>query len=333
MNHRQSRFYRNAFSLVELLVVVAIIGILIGLLLPAVQMAREAARRTQCSNNLRQFGLALHNYHSSLRTFPPAMVISSFDKFSRSHLLLLPYFEQANLASLADVNLPAIEQPKAVLETPVSVFHCPSDPATILEHPGLAKLGFPGTHAVSSYGECVGYNDSLGWAGKMYRPARPTRASGIFHANSRVRIADITDGTSHTMAIGEAASGYDLGIGIGSTIPTEFKAGHSWAIGVANIKPLVLAGAPFASGMCSTVERLNKYPVTDSMHDTDQPYNLFSSVRRGPHRVSNFRSFHTGGAYFLYGDGSVRFVDENIAMPIYRALSTMSGGEIIQGQP
>src|SRR6476659_8350371 len=122
---------RKAFTLVELLVVIAIIGVLVALLLPAIQAAREAARRSSCTNNLKQFGIALHNYHDTLKTFPaggcstlpPA---SLDDIYSGSHALLLPYFEEKSLANLYDNKKPWMRQDPKVPATVIPVFFCPS---------------------------------------------------------------------------------------------------------------------------------------------------------------------------------------------------------------
>ena len=325
--------YRAGFTLVELLVVIAIIGILVGLLLPAVQAARAAARKMSCSNNLRQYGLALTNYHGVKRTFPPGIVMSSPLQSATADLLLLPYFGLPNLANLADPTKPAILQPKAVLETRVSVFECPSDTIHKTRHPGLERLGFPAIEwAQSSYGYCKGWNDAICFTAPvpLLRPPRVTSDSGIFDNNSRVRISDILDGTSNTFAMGEAAAGTALAVGIGSEIPTGFNGGRSWAIGMWSSKRLVDAGAPFASCLCSTVEPLNRSKAkfsTDSMAVIAQLHNCTPSYDGGPHHVSNFRSFHHGGAFFLMADGSVHFIDDSIDLKIYRALSTIQGGE------
>ena len=332
------KFQREAFTLVELLVVIGVIAILIGLLLPAVQMAREAARKMQCSNNLRQFGLALHNYESAHRVLPPAIVIAENPKnsfrpfYSRSLLMMLPFFEKGNLAKLADPTIPAADQPKEVLESTVSVFHCPSDPVDILDHPGLERLGFNRLYGSSSYGECKGLDDSLSWEGRLFNAPSSNTESGVFYAaNTHVRFGIVIDGLSNTMAFGEAASGFPLGIGIGSTAKSETLSGHSWAFGIANISPYSSLGVNFASGMCSTVEKLNKKPVTDSSSDVFRPFDGRPSYRGGPHHVSNFRSFHTGGGQFLYCDGHVSFMSDSIDPMPYRQLSTMRGGETIAG--
>lgn len=321
----------SGFTLVELLVVIAIIAILIGLLLPAVQAAREAARRMQCSNNLRQYGIAIHNYESALKVVVPNMVFSGPTQFSRSNLLLLPYFEQGNLASLANPSLPSNDQPIEILESKISVFHCPSDPINFMTHEGLLRMGFHGNYGTSSYGECKGVHDSLAWAVPPPIPLGPVKESGVFYsANARVRFSNITDGLSNTFGIGEAASGKKLGKGIGSSDPLpNVTSAHSWSIGVANVDWLQDAEVYFPSGVCSTVERLNKDPVTDSLHHSVHMFDNTPSYNEGRHYVSNFRSFHTGGALFLYMDGHVAFISDSIVLKTYREISTMAGGEIV----
>jgi len=329
MSHRSSRptFCRAGFSLIELVVVIAIIGMLVGLFFPAIQAARASARRMSCSNNLRQFGLALSLYHDARKSFPPGMIIHGPGKFARSHLLLLPYLEQSNVSKLADPSKPAVLQPKEVLEGRIPIFECPSDTIHQTRNPHLERLGLPPVRwALSSYGESKGYNDAICFS-SMLGPPPITAESGIFDNNSRVNLTEIRDGTSHTFAIGEAAGGYSLTVGLGSKKPFDLIAGHAWSVGIWCSKALVDAGAPFASGMCSTVERLNKPLATDSMAVLRQLHNCTPSYRGGPHHVSNFRSFHSGNGYFLLADGSVQFVKETIDMRAYRAFSTIQGAE------
>ena len=212
--HETSR-RRRAFTLIELLVVIAIIAILIALLLPAVQQAREAARRTQCKNSLKQLGLAMHNYHSSFRLFPPSMIFADSVPGSRWwswNVHLLPYMDQAPLQGKFDLNIDGLFGANADINDPYTsvilpMLQCASDPyAGLFEHPAV-KIRL----ATTNYLGCRG---SERW---------PQPGNGIFpEVNESTRFRDVTDGTSNTIMIGErvverskvtpwwaVASGYD----------------------------------------------------------------------------------------------------------------------------
>jgi len=196
---------RRGFTLIELLVVIAIIAILIALLLPAVQQAREAARRTSCKNNLKQFGLALHNYHDAHRTLPPGYVYkpdrsstppSNGAGFSWG-AMVLPFLEQANVYQLFDWNVP-IYAPvnKTARERHLPVFLCPSDPVS---ENGFVEVGpLPERYAMASYAACFGTPDL---------DENQEQRKGLFSRNSRTRFADATDGLSSTLMVGERVNG------------------------------------------------------------------------------------------------------------------------------
>lgn len=325
-----------AFTLVELLVVIAIIGLLIALLLPAVQAAREAARRMSCRNNLRQLGIAMHNYHDVHKKFQPGYRLkpnSPSDAIGSANPPLLPYLEQGNVQDLIDPNLPWYMLSPPVVQTVVKTFKCPSDTVGDLDvYPHVAQLGLPvgGTFANGSYCVSIGWNDALCFGANF--SARPvTQKSGVFAFHSRTRLADIRDGSSHTFAYGEAASGFPLCNGIGCTqpLPGEISK-HGWLIEGAAIEPFYGMGLRYSGGWGSTIEPLNKSPATDSFYDISAYTDCRSSLDGGPHWTSNFRSFHPGGASFLLCDGSVQFVRETIDMTIYRGLSTIQGGEVVE---
>ncbi len=214
-----SRAVRCGFSLVELLVVIAIIGILVGILLPAVQSAREAARRMQCSNNLKQMGLALHNYEGAHRTFPPGFisrVTGSWPGGSNAPIpeagpgwslfaLMLPQLEQSNLHSTIRWDLPiadTLNQPAR--RTRVKEYQCPSDAwnEPVRVWPNSLAIN---DLAHSSYVACLGGGDPA-QAPRYTALYEEQPFNGMFHRNRAIRHAEITDGTSNTLGLGERAS-------------------------------------------------------------------------------------------------------------------------------
>ncbi len=282
---------QRAFTLIELLVVIAIIAILIALLLPAVQQAREAARRTQCKNNLKQIGLALHNYHDTANTFPPVCVFSAYDTVPVHTAtdqaaygwgaFILPQLEQAAVFNSLDVNgrelhvllkdFPA-ERPK--VQTVLQTFRCPSDTAEAINvTPGrnFSNAVYGGTRAsTSNYIANLGtiWRGSQNWLNGRFDP------HGVMWASSKVSIARITDGASNTILVGERAYVDTAG----------------WWIGTRNYNGTGNAGLTQIAG--TSVTKINEF-VTGG-------------------NFGGFSSQHTGGAHFLLGDGAVRFISENI---------------------
>ncbi len=328
---------RNAFTLIELLVVIAIIAVLIGLLLPAVQAAREAARRASCTNNLKQLGLGLLNYHNTMNRFPSALtyIAGSPDVptgIGSPEAAILPYLEQKNVQNLLNPDQPWYMASPTVALMTISTFMCPSDTGPSPYHyPFFDSWGLPvgSTFGSDSYGISKGVNDAL-CLSPGFGPPPTTALSGLFDFNDFHQIAEIRDGTSNTFMMGEAAGGFPICDGIGCSTP--YPGGlsvHFWLVGGHSQPPWVLQGFVYSGNKCSTVERLNKVPVTDAVHDVSQTFNCTPSFQGGPHWATNFRSFHPGGANFLLVDGSVRWISQSIAMPPYRALSTIQGGEVI----
>lgn len=292
------RARNRGFTLVELLVVIAIIGILVALLLPAVQAAREAARRMSCGNNLKQIGLALHNYHDSLQSFPSGYFESGVDLRESWgwSALLLPYIEQGSLHDQLGVtrgtlyeqlvtNGPAV---LALTKTPLKSFMCPSD--TGFNSPGLVHnnrnfnggLGFTAAGQTAVPGTLVGVSNYPGVAGHRDVVSNNPN-TGLFFGNAGVRIADITDGTSNTLAVGERET---LRCRSGTWVGTRRPAGGGTAganvlNGHSQVK-LNQAGPPIAWN----VDRLGC--------------------------GEGFSSFHPGGAQFALADGSVRFIANSI---------------------
>jgi prepilin-type processing-associated H-X9-DG protein/prepilin-type N-terminal cleavage/methylation domain-containing protein len=306
---------RLAFTLIELLVVIAIIGLLIGLLLPAVQKVREAAARMQCSNNLKQMGLACHNYHDANRSLPPSyLATGSYSDGATDTApgwgwaaFLLPYIEQDNLYRQLNFAQPVQKSP--AIQAVVKTYLCPSD-----AYPPAA-FGVPdafGTTvaqaAASSYAACVGGDES--------ETDGPT-GRGVFYRNSQTRLTDVTDGTSSTVLIGERAWSNANGIWAGAIPGAVCKRGPS--------NPCPGTGAAF-------------YPSSTLVQAHGHLNNATSDADGG---LDDFSSRHTGGSNFVFADGHVVFVrsvpgDEadgsftadGLAL---QALCTRDGGEVNGG--
>jgi prepilin-type N-terminal cleavage/methylation domain-containing protein len=283
---------RSGFTLVELLVVIAIIGILVALLLPAVQAAREAGRRAQCLNNLKQVGLAFHMHHDSLKTFPSA----NSPVFGSSFTLALPFMEQDNIRKVYDLTLPPTAPPNnTVTNLPIEILLCPS----MVNPP--APLQAYSTH-YGSYAACIGSNDA--WAPPPDNGAivRLNTVGGPIIDRAR-RMADLTDGTSNTLLAGEMGfqlKDYKFTSG---AYAGQVRGGNtSWAFGYVSYT--------FGSTL---------YPMNS----------IDPSAGSVTARLSSFRSDHRGGGCnFLLGDGSTTFIAQTIDLPTYQALGTRGGGEI-----
>jgi prepilin-type N-terminal cleavage/methylation domain-containing protein len=295
---------RRGFTLIELLVVIAIIAILVALLLPAVQQAREAARRTQCKSNLKQIGLALHNYHDIHNTLPPGWIAVNAYGFPSAHdggsgigwaAMILPQLEQTNLWQQFRPSLPLGDQLNAPFRSAeLPVYRCPSDPQPPffdLEEEGggavLARLPVANYVAVFGTEELHGCENDPG--DDPVSPSGQCMGDGAFFHNSKVRMADITDGTSNTLMVGERRT--DRMLGWYSTWP----------------------------GMIAEGEEAFQRILGAADHPPNDPLMHFD----------DFSSQHTGGAQFVLGDGSVRFISANIDGNVYRAIATIAGGETV----
>jgi prepilin-type N-terminal cleavage/methylation domain-containing protein/prepilin-type processing-associated H-X9-DG protein len=346
------RCRRRGFTLIELLVVIAIIGVLIGLLLPAVQKVRAAASRGKCQNNLKQLGLALHHYHDANECLPPGMVSSETnvsDADATAFTFLLPYLEQDNTHRLYHFENPWFDQSNfEAVGIPVKTFFCPSnrDQGAIDLKPYEPQWDttLPPFAAACDYAFCKGANGAL----TVDWQRTPQQVRGVFwiypksDTKTGLRIAEITDGTSNTFAIGDAAGGTPLylirdlrnpdqpAIDLdGKTVPIE----QSWsAAGITDPQhpwfgSVFAVTAQYGIEPTPRDEPMNRRLVTPTVTSGDPR----GDNRRGKDFVSGFRSQHPGGCNFLFCDGGVRFVVESIPAPVYRALSTYSGGEVVSG--
>jgi len=345
----------NAFTLVELLVVIAIIGILVALLLPAIQAAREAARRSQCLNTLKQYGIAMQNYHSANGQFPEGTHMGSqFDFHNSANATLLPYFEEAALHSIYDPKEQWENQKPGVAATVIPIFKCPSSSlVNPVEDRLLLLVVDDAVYGASEYALSKGYNDAFcvrpGSGTKVPDTGRvPNQVRGVFDLQFGASIRQITDGTSKTIAVGDASGdpAWKVCPQVGCKDPLPDPLGElpiawmGWIIGEPNSTAFFGALGPKCSLYASTIEPMNKYPVTDTFLDIQQYASdtlstipdgyCKSSYESGKHRVSNFRSNHPGGCNFLMADGSVTFLTDGIDMESYRARSTIAGEEIIK---
>ena len=330
---RQGR--HRGFTLIELLVVIAIIAILIALLLPAVQQAREAARRTQCKNNLKQIGLAMHNYHDVYNMFPlgacaepnsPGPPGFGVDISIGAFASILPFLEEANLKNLYVDERPWETQAPAVASTVVTPYLCPSNTGPEVDtNPVLAS--YPIGTEIGACHYLLSKGATKGWC---LSPAQDTNV-GMFAINLRTRFRDIKDGSSNTLCVGEGATGTPWQVAAGTAPGTAIplpngRVQQGWIAPQPN--PLAIQGlSGFTTGgnFGTTVVRMNQNPVIETVYNDGDLGNCNSAEDF----TSNFRSHHVGGSQFLLGDGSGRFISENIDAGVYNALGTRANGEVV----
>jgi prepilin-type processing-associated H-X9-DG protein len=279
-------------------VVIAIIGILIALLLPAVQAAREAARRAQCSNNLKQLALAEHNYHDSYKSFSSGYIRGPWAGTNNRecwgwHVLIMPYIEQQPLQDLlapqnytlehvcAGLN-PAVPNPVATLQTPISAFVCPTDTNDGIAHQNRHFGGGVGTAAGGLGNWRPGLTNYLGCRGTRQNPQSTADCNGVLFYDSKIRFRDIKDGSTNTFMIGER--------------DTEFCRSGTWP-GVRN---------PHGGGSRGIWTSVGH--VRSRLNETNPPIPWGNNRGCG----EGFSSLHPGGAHFAMADGSVHFISETI---------------------
>ncbi|HLN29878.1 MAG TPA: DUF1559 domain-containing protein [Gemmataceae bacterium] len=310
---------RHAFTLIELLVVIAIIAILVGLLLPAVQKAREAASRISCANNLKQLGLAIHNYHGTYGYLPVSNRPASNSTTSPRQgwlIFALPYIEQDNLYAGYNFQFgwqTPVNRP--VTSVPLKVVQCPSSPTgrSLDADPSVS----PWTPIVADgdYAALNGVDPRLVTIGLV-----DVAGQGFLPKNTPSRFADCLDGLSNTIAVTESAGRpnvYRLGQAI-STPPTTYTNGGGWSRPASDITLNGLTTDGVSSPgpcplNCANGEVLTTYP---------DPY--FGTNGNGA-----IYAFHAGGANFLFADGSVHFIAQNIDIRILARLVTRAEGEVV----
>jgi prepilin-type N-terminal cleavage/methylation domain-containing protein/prepilin-type processing-associated H-X9-DG protein len=300
----------RGFTLIEMLVVIAIIAVLIGLLLPAVQMAREAARRVQCTNNMKQMGMAMHNYHAAEGVFTPGYLSATQNNQPTGAelgqgwawgTLLLSQLEQAALYNAVNFGLPILDPgSQTVRRTTLGVFICPSTIGSGLVDV-LDSSGNMITHDLSP-------SQYIASAGQFEVGDSPANNNGVFFRNSRVGVQDITDGTSTTLMAGERSRNVAYATWLGA-VPSGFVCTEeTWKVRDCEPSGAMVLG--------------HTGPSPGRQQWVDVPNYKGAGA-------DDFWSLHPGGCNFLFCDGSVRFLKETINPQVFSYLSTRAGDEVV----
>lgn len=316
------RFISCGFTLVELLVVIAIIGVLVALLLPAVQAAREAARRSQCQNNLKQIGLAVQNYADVNRALPPTLCtsLSDFGQWS-AQARILPFLEQANLQNLIDFTRRYQVQP-AVPKTRVGIYMCPSE---LQDQPSLRD-------GLDQYP--INYACNQG-AWLVFDPSGLQQSTGAFLPNLRIDFKNFTDGLSNTVGFSEVKAFQPnlKGGSASATLPAAatIVAGYGGAFDPIDSHTEWVEGRVHQTGFTATFTPNTEVPYVfdGKTYDVD-----FTSAEEGDGPNPTFatvtsRSYHPAAVQTMYMDGSVRSMSNSIDLLIWRALCTRAGRESV----
>lgn len=339
------RIRRRGFTLIELLVVIAIIAVLIALLLPAIQQAREAARRTQCRNNLKQIGLAMHNYVDTHGVLPFGGVDGRDSSFGLSNwkgwsaqAMLLPYLDQQQVYDMANFSVATVgDTPTDSMNTSstltrINVFNCPSDNVPSAT---WYSVRYPGNNYMANMG-----------TNTMWNSTNPADNTGLFWRYSSVRMSEIVDGTSKTVAFLEKTKGDEAA---GRYSSTDVQRGVAWPGGnrTANVDPAALDNYINACEAARASDPANHHSHTGRMWALYMQAQTLAATILTPnspnidcqectgcgwmdsHGLYAARSQHNGGVHVLMADGSVSFVSDSIDRQAWWAMGTRNGGETI----
>jgi prepilin-type N-terminal cleavage/methylation domain-containing protein len=295
----------RAFTLVELLVVVAIIGVLVALLLPAVQAAREAARRAQCENNLKQIGLAALHFEDTHKTLPPGAVWNaSGAKKGSVYVYLLPYLERSSLYDAFDFSKTSIDgstlpgTTTLIASTIIPTFLCPSDPHPKLYYDALASHNYAASRGPTAVFDNPSCSCPNPWQSLAQAPLDDAQnfAGPFTRLGTRVRLAEVTDGLANTILFGEVRP------------RCSEHARNGWAM------------SNDGNGFCTTLIPINYDSCNENAaNPCNRPCNWSTEL--------GFRSAHPNGALFLFGDGGVRFLPQSIDHPLYQNLGAKADGQ------
>ena len=331
---RDGRRRQFAFTLVELLVVIAIIGALIALLLPAIQAAREAARRNQCKNNLKQLGLATLSFESARRHLPPSAVVDLSVTATANngswgvHGRLLPYMEQQTLRQLVNLEL-AWDNQQAINGVRIDSFQCPSDVRS-------GEVRDPGGGKALLYATNYGFNMGT-WF--VYDPATNTGGDGAFYPNSNLPMSRFTDGASNTLLCAEVKAWqvYTRNAGPSTTeVPNTVEAAATLVAGGAEAKDTGHTewpdGRVHHTGVTAAMTPNTFVPYTFNGTPADGDYNSWQEGKNGSagqptYAIITSRSYHAGAVNVVLVDGSVQTVNDEVDLTVWRALATRAGDE------
>jgi prepilin-type N-terminal cleavage/methylation domain-containing protein len=301
-NTQHSQTSRTGFSLIELLVVIAVIALLVAILMPAVQMARESARKSMCTNNLRQFGIALHAYHDTSKVFPSGQVHGSTTGLSSWGwgAMLLPHIEQSTIYNKLDfkriVGNPATDavavKSMENIQIPFPQLRCPSDPD--LAATDKMNTAADAYHAVTPGMSTMSYYPNAGAFNTYDHGENKLWQNGVMFINSSVRIDDISDGTTYTVLLGEVAR-----------------------------KQTTYAGRYYGAVNAAGEICCNEQVMRDGQYRLNYGGDLTTDVGS---RKYGYSSSHRGGAYFLFGDNHVKFLSDNI-----EHIPSVNAGEAANG--
>jgi prepilin-type N-terminal cleavage/methylation domain-containing protein len=328
---RAVQFRRHAFTLVELLVVIAIIGILVALLLPAIQAAREAARRTQCLNQVKQLTLALQNHHDTKGGFPPGVLYDNGEMFGYPRITWMmhtfPFLEEGALFAAFNMKAPAacaggvwldpVNQP--AISKSVAGLLCPTDAEGELVH------NHPGCGGQAARGNYAGFFGNVNMGGvldyfknpNVPSTTAPNHTPAAFMINRPVKIKMISDGTSHTMIIGEILKGV-------SGDSYEYRGVH-WYDHVATSQIFTATGP-------NSTERDILYPMwcTGKLNLPRLNLPCRTGDGTGTNHMAASRSRHSGGVQVGLTDGSARFVPDSVDLAVWQAMGSIKGDEVVE---